>query len=323
MLAPGFILVAVALRLAAGAGYAVAVVRGRARPNPVTWLCWGLAPLVAFAAQVPDDLDAAAWMTLLLAAGPLVIFALSVLRQRSWGSVTAFDVACGLLAAAGVAAWQATDNPAVAVLFAIAADLAGATPTLRAAYRHPYDECAPPYLLSAASMVVTLLTLTDAAFTGYAFPAYILAVNTALFGLIVLGRAGLTSPAYVPFVERTVDADRDVHGDPLDGGRDYLLTVAAHPRSRMTWTVTAYAAGTGRRIDAVRLDADPRATHPLGDGALDVHVGPTRPAAGATWIPTAAGHGWFAEVRAYGPDLPYADRTWTLAAIAPAGQAIS
>jgi hypothetical protein len=302
MLAPGFVLIAVALRLAAGAGYTLSVVRGRTHPNPVTWLCWGLAPLVAFAAQVPDDLDAAAWMTLVLALGPVTIFATSVVRQRSWGSVTAFDRACGLLAAAGVVAWQVTDNPTVAVVFAIAADFAGAAPTLRNAYRRPFDECAPPYLLSSASMVITMLTLTDLTFTQAAFPVYIMVVNAIVFGVIALGRAGLTTPSYVPFVERTLTADRDVHGDLLDGGRDYLLTVASQPRSRMT--VTAYAVGTGRWIDAVRVDGD-------------VHVGPNRPPAGRTWIPTTAGQGWSAEVRAYGPDLPDPDRAWTVAAVAP------
>ena len=57
------ILVAAALRLGGGAGYTLAVVRGRARPNPVTRFCWALAPLVAFAAQAQDGLDPQAWMT--------------------------------------------------------------------------------------------------------------------------------------------------------------------------------------------------------------------------------------------------------------------
>ena len=47
-------------------------------------------------------------------------------------------------------------------------------------YRDPSTEYALPYLLSAGSMVITLLTIRDWSFTVYAFPMYMLAVNIVL-----------------------------------------------------------------------------------------------------------------------------------------------
>jgi len=292
-----FILVAVALRLAGGAGYTLAVVRGRARPNPVTWFCWALAPLVAFAAQAQDGVNAQAWMTLVLALGPLTIFVAAVVRGRSWGTLTTFDLACGLLALAGVAAWQATDSPASALGFAVAADLAGAAPTLRAAYRRPRAELAVPYLMSAVSMVVVLLTITEWTFVAVAFPAYILAINSTIFAVVAhRGAARRTRPVYVPFVERRLDLGFDVDGNRLDGARHYVLRIATRPEARLSWTVATQAAEV--------------------HSAAEVHFGPDRPVdADGAWIRTVPGEHWSASFHLRGPDRDGFDHAWALEAI--------
>jgi len=295
------ILVAAALRLGGGAGYTLAVVRGRARPNPVTWFCWALAPLVAFAAQAQDGLDPQAWMTLVLALGPLTIFVTSVLRQRSLGNVTRFDLACGGLALLGLVAWQVTSDPAVALVFAISADLAGAAPTLRCAYRRPRAEYAVPYLLSAVSMVLVLVTVTDWRFVEYVFPVYILAINAVIFGVVALRGTGPSrQPVYVPFVERRVDLEHDAHGVPLDGGRHYVLRISARPLARLGWSVTAHSV-------SVR-------------DAADVYFGPTPPAGvDGNWIRTVPGHAWSATFHVYGPGHDAFDGSWALDTITPVG----
>jgi len=308
MLPSAFVVLAVLLRLGAGAGYVRAVVTGRARPNPVTWFCWGLAPLVAFAAQADDGVGAHEWMTLALAVGPMVIFATSVVKGRSWGRPSAFDLACGLLAVAGVAAWQATSSPSAALVFGIAADLAGATPTLRQAYRRPWDEYAAPYLISASSMVITLLTIEEWAFVPVAFAAYILAINLTIFVLVKV-RTAVAVPEYaaafyVPFVERNLDTHHDAAGSALDGGRQYVVRVTADPRARLGWSMTACAAATGGNLDTVRHRS---ADHP----AVEVHFGPMRPVASdAVWIRTVPGQAWFARFHLYGPHRPDVDAAW-------------
>jgi hypothetical protein len=161
LLPAAVVFVAVFLRLTGGAGYLVAVMRGRATPNPVTWLCWGLAPLVAFAAQVQDGVGAQDWMTLVLAVGPLAILVMSLAKGRSRWAVSGFDLSCGFLALTGLFGWYVTRSPLVALLFSILADLAGGVPTVLKAYRRPLTEYATPYLLSMISMVVTLLTIPD------------------------------------------------------------------------------------------------------------------------------------------------------------------
>ncbi len=188
-----FLAVAIALRLAGEAQYFVAVVGGRARPNPVSWFCWSLVPLVAFAAQTSDGVRPTEWMTLVLAIGPIGIVTAAMIRGVE-SRVTRFDLACGGLAFAGLGAWPLTSQPAATLWFSILADLVAAVPTFRNAYCRPYDECAPTYLLSTAAMAVTLLTVNQWEFGHVALPLYIMAVNAVLYGVIKI-RATLTSPA--------------------------------------------------------------------------------------------------------------------------------
>lgn len=185
MLDTGLIIAAIGLRLAAGLHYFVATSKGKVQPNPITWLFWGLAPLVAFFAQIQAGASENAWTTLALAIGPLSIFvaALLVERRKRW-HISRFDFGCGTLAVAGIILWQITANPSVAIVFGILADIAGGIPTVIKSYRAPRSERALPYFLSILSMILTLASLKEWTFIHSAFPIYILGINVLLFSLI-------------------------------------------------------------------------------------------------------------------------------------------
>lgn len=192
MLGPEFIIVAILLRFAAGANYVVATWRGEVKPNPVTWLFWGLAPLVAFAAQVQVSIEPSDWVSLALGIGPLLIFAVSIGRGSRW-RVSIFDMLCGASALVGLVLWQITSDPVLAICFGILADVLGGIPTLRKSYSAPFSEKAFPYFLSVTSLIVTLLTLKNWDFVTSGFPLYMLGINVVLFFLIA-SKIGL-SPA--------------------------------------------------------------------------------------------------------------------------------
>ena len=190
-----FLAAAMALRLAGEGRYFVAVVRGHARPNPVSWFCWGLAPLVAFAAQLGHGLRPTEWMTLVIAIGPVAVVTAAVVKGAARQRISAFDLACGGSAMFGLVAWLVTSRPAVALLFSILADLVATVPTFRNAYRRPFDEFAPTYLMSSVAMAITLLTVNRWVFGQVALPLYILAVNAALYAAIRIRTAATSSTA--------------------------------------------------------------------------------------------------------------------------------
>jgi hypothetical protein len=107
----------------------------------------------------------------------------------------------------------------------------------------------------------------------------------------------------------------DADGDPLDGGRQYTLTVPSPVPASQFWSVTLYDLDTRSEIRTDQfkpvitslrdeLTADP-------DGDLTLRFGPDQPADGPTaWLQTNPGAQWFAYFRIYGPGAAAFDGTW-------------
>lgn len=179
----GFLAVAIAIRLGGGLAYARAVIRGRAKPNPITWFFWALTALIVFVAQVVAGVGWGASISFALGLSPLVIFVLSLRHNWSRAHFTPATVTCAVIASVGVILWQLTQDPNLAIIFSIVADFFGSLPTVIKAYQRPQSEVSLPYLLSMLSMVITLLTLTRWGFADFAFPVYIFCINALIFSL--------------------------------------------------------------------------------------------------------------------------------------------
>jgi hypothetical protein len=183
--------VAITVRLTSSGQYALAVARGRARPNIVTWFLWGLTPMIAVAAQLGDGTGPAVAVTFVLGLGPLVVSVVAFFTDRSASRLTPFTLSCAAASFAGIVFWQLTAMPALAIAFCILADLLATLPTLHKAYLAPESEYAPPYLLSVLAMLVTLGTVDGGGFTAYGFPLYMLLINVTLFAFAALPLARL------------------------------------------------------------------------------------------------------------------------------------
>lgn len=186
MLPAWFNAFSIIIRLLGGAQYAWGVLNNKARPNPITWFLWGLTPLIAFVAQLQYGLKSQSLVLLALAASPLAISAITVMRYGVREHLTPFSLTCGVLALMGIVLWRATTLPELAIIFSIVADIFATLPTLQKAYRRPDSEYAWPYFLSMVSMAITLLTIQEWQFALYAFPLYMLAVNGVLWSFALI-----------------------------------------------------------------------------------------------------------------------------------------
>jgi hypothetical protein len=186
MLSPGFIAVAIGLRLIGGGRYLISTLRGKVAPNIVSWSLWSLTAFIAFAAQVYKGEGLHAVVTLAIAIGPLTVVAAAVLRGRHSLVLTRLDVWCLSLAIAGIILWITTKNSLLALLISIVADIFASIPTLVKSYLTPHTESAAAYSLSIISMIVALLTVTQWNVLSWAFPSYILVINLTFVVLILL-----------------------------------------------------------------------------------------------------------------------------------------
>jgi len=92
-----FVLVAAALNLAGSSTYAWNTIKGKTKPNRVTWFLWALAPLIAFAAQLGEGVTWASIMTFMVGFGPLTIFIASFFDKKAYWKISKLDIVCGLL----------------------------------------------------------------------------------------------------------------------------------------------------------------------------------------------------------------------------------
>lgn len=179
-----FVFISVALILLGDLGYLIYTIQGKVKPNKVTWFLWGLAPLIAFTAQVKQGIGLSSLTTFAFGAVPLLIFFASFLNKKAYWKITKFDLICGALAIVGLVLWKITQVGNWAILFAIASDGLAGVPTIVKSYKAPETENYQVYLLNAIGAVVTLFTIKQWDFAHYAFPLYILLGCSTLFLLI-------------------------------------------------------------------------------------------------------------------------------------------
>lgn len=182
------IISAIALRLIAGASYIIATIKGRAQPNPISWLLWGIMPVIAFVASIQAGVGHVALTTLALGVTPILVFFVAMIKQPRSLKLTGFNLACIIIALIGIIIWQFTQQPTLAILMMVLADFFSSLPTIRKAWHKPSSEFPYSYFLSALSMVMTLLAISHWDFASLAYPVYVLSINFLIFCLAMRQR---------------------------------------------------------------------------------------------------------------------------------------
>lgn len=184
-----FVILGVLIGFVGGLSYLISTIKGKTKPNRVTWFFWALAPLVAFAAEVKEGVGIQSLMTFGVGFSPLLIFLASFVNKESVWELKRFDFVCGALSIIGLFLWYMTKNGNFAIFFSILADGTAAVPTLVKSYRFPETENYHVYLTAVISAVITLLTIEIWDFANFGFPIYIL-ILCATFVFLIKFRAG-------------------------------------------------------------------------------------------------------------------------------------
>ena len=189
MLSENFVFVSVLLNTLGVTGYFVATLRGRSKPNRVTWLLWALAPLIGFFAQLGEGVGIQALLTFAVGFGPLMVFAASFANRETAWRFTRLDVICGSLSIVGLVLWAITREGLIAIALTIAADGLAALPTFIKAARFPDTEHPWAFWMGATGALLTVMTLDSWSFDTSGFPIYLVLMNTSLAGVITFGSA--------------------------------------------------------------------------------------------------------------------------------------
>ena|SRR3989344_4499407 len=163
-----------------GAAYVRDTLRGRTQPNRVTWFLWMVAPFIGTAAAVTDGVG---WVILpVFMAGfvPLLVFVSSFINKRAYWKLGIFDYGCGAFSVLALILWVLTQEPLVAIIFAIIADGFAALPTLVKSWNHPETETIWPYATTIVGAFLGFLAVKTWSISEYAFSVYLIFICGAI-----------------------------------------------------------------------------------------------------------------------------------------------
>lgn len=176
MINENFIYLALIFNVLGNLSYLIAVIKGHAKPNKVTWFLWALAPLIAFAAQVSQGVGLTSLMTFAIGFGPALVFLASFLNKKSEWKISKFDLSCGSISILAIVFWFITKDAMVALILSLIADAVACIPTLIKSWYFPETEEYKAYLFAGVSALITSLTISEWNFETYAFPIWTLLI---------------------------------------------------------------------------------------------------------------------------------------------------
>ena len=184
MLNQNFVIIGTLIGTTGAIAYLWNTVKGKVKPNKVSFLLWGIAPMIAFVAQIQQGVGLQSLMTFSTGFLPFLTFIASFTNKNAEWKLTKFDVLCGFLSVVGLILWLITKVGNVAIFFSIVADGLAALPTVIKAYKYPETEIAWPWLATCFGVTLTLLTLQEWTFANSSFILYIFFVDLIIFILV-------------------------------------------------------------------------------------------------------------------------------------------
>lgn len=184
MLNQSFVYVGIFISAIGSAGYFIDTVKGKIKPNKISFALWSIAPFIAFFAEINQGVGIQSLMTLSVGLFPMIILVGTFVNKKAYWKISKFDVICGLFSLVGLILWYITKVGNWAIFFSIFADGLAYVPTITKAYTFPETETAWPWLAASSSGLFTLLTITTWDFANSGFPVYYLIINIIVFAVV-------------------------------------------------------------------------------------------------------------------------------------------
>lgn len=170
------------------APYLYDIVKGRTKPNIVSWFTWTLLTSIVTAAA----LAAGEPRTALLSLASTICTASVVILGIKFGiaKFSRFDMICQVSAVVGLLLWLLFNSPAIAIIASVTIDFIALLPTLRHSWLQPYEETWQTFLIGTLAPLFTIASLTAYSIESLLFPFYIFLANGSIT-LCILYRRNL------------------------------------------------------------------------------------------------------------------------------------
>jgi hypothetical protein len=169
--------------------YIIDTVKGRTKPNIVTWFTWTLLTLIAALAAFASHEPKSAYLLLAntFCTGLVVAVGLRYgTAKYSW-----FDGLCQLGTVAGLVLWLVFNSPTIGIVVPLTIDFIGMLPTLRHSWLKPAEETWQTFLIGVVAPLLTIVSLTRYNIASLLFPLYLFLANAAIVAVVITRRRQL------------------------------------------------------------------------------------------------------------------------------------
>lgn len=184
MLHENFVILGAVILGIGSLSYLIDTIKGKVKPNRVSFFLWALAPLIGFTAQIKQGVGIQSLLTFMIGFTPALILLASFLNKDAAWKLRPFDFICGAFSIFGLILWYITKEGNFALIFSLMADGLASLPTIVKSYKYPETENPWAYLGSLIAAVLTLLTITNWNFAHWGFPIQTVVINLVMFILI-------------------------------------------------------------------------------------------------------------------------------------------
>jgi len=132
-------------------------VKGRTKPNRISWLMWSIVTLIGAGAAIDSGANLWAVSRIFLAGFlPLLVFFAPFVNRDAYWHISKFDLLCGAASLASIIVWLYFSSPKEAIILAIIGDLFAGLPTLIKSWNAPETESAGVYQASLLSVFLII-----------------------------------------------------------------------------------------------------------------------------------------------------------------------
>jgi hypothetical protein len=180
------VFVGVFIHLLGISDYIKDTIKGKTKPNRITWLLWSIAPLIGAFASIANGFSLALIPVFSLGLAPFLVFIASFSNKNAYWELKKLDYICGLFAVLALLLWAITNNPMTAVIFAIFSDIFAGIPTLIKIWKFPQTETLTPYTTGFISSITALFAIKLWSFNETTFPIYLILIQALYLAVFIL-----------------------------------------------------------------------------------------------------------------------------------------
>lgn len=186
-----FLVLSVFFIFASVAPYIIDILKGKTKPNIVSWLTWTMLTLAATIAEIVAGEYVTAIVTAASAASTLSIVLLGLYYGHA--KYSTFDVVCQIGVLFGFVLWYVFNSPLAAVLAALIIDFIGALPTVRHSWLKPHEETWVTFVISSIGALFAVFAVNTYSLISLSYPIYLLIMNTIIAAVIIYRLKTITS----------------------------------------------------------------------------------------------------------------------------------